>query len=405
MQILFAHQNFPAQFGAFGAWLAQNGWDVTFITSAPDTAPPPGCRMVHMKPHREPTRGIHRFAFGLEKAMINAQAFANAAIGAREQGLAPDVVVAHSGWGSGTFAKAVWPQCKYVSYVEWYYRHPPVDLGPSGPRQREEDARAQALARNAPTLLDLAEADLVFCPTRFQADQFPEKLRRNMVVMHDGIDTDLHAPATDPVLPAAVGALPAGAEVVSFATRGMEPHRGFPEFMRALAKLQARRPRLHAVIGGQDRAAYGPGRKDGRTWKEAMLADLDLDEDRLHFTGLLARRDYVKLLQATHVHVYLSVPFVLSWSMIEAMSAACPLVLSDTVPVREAAVPGEHGLFVDHHDIDALAAAIETLLDDRAQAEALGRAARAAAIRNYSASWIWPWRARMLADLVRHGAG
>lgn len=403
MQILFAHQNYPAQFGNFGAYLARNGWDVAFITSAAGAKPPPGCRMVKMTPHREPTKGVHRFAYNLEKAMINGQAFANAAIRARSEGLNPDVVVGHSGWGSGTFAKAVWPASKYVAYVEWFYRYPPVDAVLTMNKQAEEDARAHALARNAPTLLDLAEADLVFCPSRFQASQFPERLRRDMVIMHDGVDTDYHAPADTPALPKALAEVPADAEIVSYATRGMEPHRGFPEFMRALARLQARRPKLHAIIGGQDRIAYGPARADGRGWKQAMLDELDLDETRIHWTGLLPRKDYLAVLQATDVHVYLSVPFVLSWSMIEAMSVGCPLVVSDTEPVREAATHGDTALMVDHSDIDALAEAIARLLDDRALAGALGRSARAAAIRDYSANWIWPWRDRTLSDLVRAG--
>ena len=160
--------------------------------------------------------------------------------------------------------------------------------------------------------------------------------------MHDGVDTDFHSPAAKPQLPPAVGAISNDAEVVTYATRGMEPHRGFPEFMRALAKLQSRRPKLHAIIGGQDRVAYGPQRRDGRSWKEAMLAELSLDRSRISWTGLLTRGDYVNLLRSAHVHVYLSVPFVLSWSMIEAMSIGCPLVLSDTEPVREAAqAPGK----------------------------------------------------------------
>ncbi len=401
MQILFAHQNFPAQFGAFGAYLARHGWEVAFITAATTATPPPGCSMVHMKPHREPTKGVHRFAYDVENAMINGQAFANAAINARKQGLQPDVVVAHSGWGSGTFAKAVWPTCKYVPYVEWYYRHPPVDALLVPTTQPDEDARAQALARNTPTLLDLAEADLVFCPTEFQARQFPPKLRQDMRVMHDGIDTRFHAPTDSPVLPNGLAALPGDAEIVSYATRGMEPHRGFPEFMRALARLQARRPKLHAIIAGKDRIAYGPRRRDGRSWKEAMLDELDLDESRIHWTGLLPGQDYRALLQATHVHVYLSVPFVLSWSMIEAMSTGCPLVASDTPPVREAATQGEDALLVDHSDIDALAGAVETLLDDRTRARALGRAARQTALRNYATDWIWPWRSRVLSDLIR----
>lgn len=399
MNVLFSHQNFPAQFGAFGAYLALNGWSVSFFTENGKASPPPLCSLYRMRPHRQPTEGVHRFVRPLERAMINGQAFANAAIRARGQGLNPDIVVAHSGWGSGTFAKAVWPGCKYVSYVEWFYRWPPVD-SVVGTRTGDEDGRAKALAQNAPTLLDLAEADLVMCPTRFQASQFPSWIRDRIVVMHDGVDTDFFVPDALATPPLPDGVLPLDAEVVTYATRGMEPHRGFPEFMRALALLQKRRPRLQAIIGGEDRIAYGPKLADGKTWKTFLLEELDLDESRIHWTGLLPRNAWRALLQSTHVHVYLTVPFVLSWSLIEAMATGCPLVASRTPPVLEALDDGQTADLVDHTDIEALASAVSRLLDDRERARGLGREARVAALRRYAASWIYPARAQALADLA-----
>jgi len=242
---------------------------------------------------------------------------------------------------------------------------------------------------------------LLICPTHFQAAQFPAEYRRNMVVMHDGVDTHLHRPNPNAVAPVEQGALPDDAEVISYATRGMEPHRGFPEFMRALARLQARRPKLHAIIGGDDRVSYGHRLSEGDSWKQRMLSELDLDETRLHWPGSLPRGRYIALLQATHVHVYLTVPFVLSWSLIEAMSVGCPLVASKVAPVEEAISDEETGLLVDHRDTEQLAAAIERLLDNRKLAKALGDAARVAAIRRYGAEWVWPCRARILEDLHR----
>ncbi|TCP44299.1 glycosyltransferase [Rhodovulum marinum] len=401
MEILFSHLNFPAQFGGFGAYLARQGWRVWFMTERDGVTPPPGCRVVRMTPHRAPTEGVHRFARPLESAMINGQAFANAALAARGAGLAPDIVVAHSGWGAGTFAKAVWPETRYVSYVEWYYRHPPVDaIGPVR-GGNDPDRRALALARNAPTLMDLAEADMVLCPTRFQADQFPGWMRDRITVMHDGVDTGFFAPAPGARMALPGLALPEGAEIVTYATRGMEPTRGFPEFMRALAILQARRPNLHAVIGGEDRVAYGPRPADGKGWKARMLEELALDETRLHWPGPLGRGDWRSLLRGTDVHVYLTVPFVLSWSLVEAMAVGAPLAVSDCAPVREAVEPGVSAEMVDHRDPAALADAIGRLLDDRARAARLGQGARRAAERLFDAAWIYPAKARMLADLLR----
>jgi len=401
MQILFSHQNFPAQFGSFGAYLARNGWEVSFFSENDTIPPPPGCKLFKMTPHRKPTEGVHRFAKPLEQAMINGQAFANTAIAALDTGLKPDVVVAHSGWGSGTFAKAVWPECKYVSYVEWFYRWPGLDKSHRMDEATSADDRARALARNAPTLLDLVEADMVFCPTNFQAAQFPDWLRERIKVMHDGVDTARLAPNPSAKMPVLALDLPPDAEIVTYATRGMEPHRGFPDFMRAIALLQKSRPKLHALIGGEDRVAYGAKLPAGQSWKQIMLDELDLDESRLHWTGLLPRDQWLKLLQATHVHIYLTVPFILSWSMIEAMSVACPMVVSNTAPVLEAMTPDVTGLVVDHVKTEELAAAIARLLDDRALAKRLGAQARWHVKQNYDASWIYPSRAWELANLVR----
>lgn len=404
MNILFAHQNFPGQFGGFAKFLSDNGWSVSFATAKEGLPQLPWCQLIKMTPHRDPTPGVHRFARGLEKAMINGQAFANAGIKARNAGISPDIVVGHSGWGSGTFAKAVWPDCRYVAYVEWYYRWPPVDDVSTDRKQNLEDGRANALARNTPTLLDLAEADLVFCPTDFQAMQFPPKIRRDFVVMPDGVDARKLAPDRDARAPLPEGrSLPEDAEIVTYATRGMEPHRGFPEFMRAIQRLQKTRPNLHVVVGGEDRVAYGPQLPDGDSWKKRMLSELDLDLDRVHFTGLLPRDAYTRLMQSSTVHVYLTVPFVLSWSLIEAMSIGCALVASDVAPVRDAIRDRDTASLVDHTDIDALTSAIDQLLDDAPRRAKLGENARNAVLQNFDILKIYPERAKLLEETVRQG--
>ncbi len=401
MKILFSHQNFPAQFGEFALYLARNGWDVTYATAAPQAKPMPGVAIMRMKPPREPEEKVHRLAFPTERMALNGQGFARAAIAARENGYQPDIVMAHAGWGSGTFCKAVWPDVKYAPYAEWYYRYPYVDAMETPEPKTEEDLRAHALARNAPMLLDLIDADFIQCPSRFQASQFPEHFQSRMTVMPDGLDTRAHAPTDTPQLPDKVDPLPPDAEIVTYATRGMEPHRGFPQFMRALEILQKKRPRLHAIIGGEDRIAYGRQLRDGTTWKSRMLSELDLDETRLRWPGLLPRPQYVRLLQSSHVHAYLSVPFVLSWSFLEAMSVGCALVASDVEPIREAAGDGVEALFCDHNDPEAIADRIERLLEDRAMAKEMGERARARILRDYDRNWVFPARARLLSEVVR----
>ncbi|WP_172328290.1 glycosyltransferase [Mangrovicoccus sp. HB161399] len=400
MKIIFSHQNFPAQFGHFGAYLARTGWDVTFFTAAEAAKPPEGCRMVKMGAHREPGDQTHRYLRGLESAVLNAQGFANAAMRARAKIPEPDVVVAHSGWGSGSFAKAVWPETKFVSYAEWYYRWPPRDLGSEKPSQGPEDGRAYTMSRNLPMLLDFDQADRIWCPTGFQAAQFPEAYRQRMTVRHDGVDCETFSPAK-----AWVEGVPEDAELVTYATRGMEPHRGFPEFMRALAMLQKQRPKMHAVIAGQDRVAYGEKLPEGESWKARMLEELDLDLDRIHFVGLLPYAKYRELLQASMAHVYLTVPFVLSWSMIESMAVGCPMVVSDTPPVREVVTDGSMAEIVGLRDADAVARAIARLLDDPDMARRKGEMARRRVLAAYDRRWIWPARAQELAELATEIAG
>ncbi|MBP7241931.1 glycosyltransferase [Amaricoccus sp.] len=342
--ILFVHDAFPGQFGALGRWLAGEGWDVAFATAA---AAPPGAggfRILRYAPHRAPQPGTHPCAQPMDRAAINGQAFVRAALAARRDGYRPDIVVAHSGRGAGMFARDVFPEAAFVAYCEWWYRHPGVDvaylaaLDGRAPRAGPETAVEAAMherARNAPIAIDLAAADAAICPTGFQAAQFPKVFRHDLSILHDGVDADAFAPEPGAAGDTLDGLVAPEARVVTYATRGMEPHRGFPQFMAALPAILAADPRAVAVIAGDNRVAYGGDALRRVDWKARALAEHDLDPARVRFTGKLPRADYLRLLRRSDAHVYLTVPFVLSWSMIEAMSAGCALVLSDTAPVRE----------------------------------------------------------------------
>ena len=194
MRILFIHDNYPAQFGAFGGWLAQRGWDVRFAT-AWEGGKSEDPRFFRYKAHRDPTEGVHPYAANFEKCVINGQASARAFLTAREKGYAPDIIMAHSGWGSGMFARDVWSEAKFVAYLEWWYSYPPSDDLSLGTHKFDLHASLRQTARNAPFLLDMTGAALRLCPTKFQASQFPDELRGGLTVMHDGIDVTLHAPA------------------------------------------------------------------------------------------------------------------------------------------------------------------------------------------------------------------
>lgn len=386
MQILFLHDNFPAQFGVFGQYLARKGWDVWFGTQR-EKSSLNGLKIFNYSPHREITEKVHPYVGGFEKSVINGQSLARTALKLKGKGLSPDIVMAHSGWGPGLFVKDVWPKAKYVGYFEWYYNSDAPDIvflqSQDNPRGIDDDLRTRA--RNASILMDLANCDAALCPTEFQKSQFPDCFLPKITVMHDGIDTQTYKPAPGAGLKLDNLDLSHAEELITYVGRGMEPYRGFPELMRALEIVLKERPKAHAVIVGQDRVAYGKRLEEGDSYKKRMLEECDFDLSRIHFTGLLPRPDYLKVLQASDVHVYFTAPFVLSWSMMEAMSAGCTIVTSDVAPVHEMAggdAPTVH--CVDHRDRKAAAAAIGGLLDDRPRAQALGAAARKFILDGYS---------------------
>lgn len=389
MRILFLHDNFPAQFGPIGEYLAKKGWEVCFGTHR-KVLKSPHIKVFNYNPHREITKGVHPYAAPFERAAINGQAAARACIELKKSGFVPDVMMAHSGWGPGMYLKDVFPDARYIGYFEWYYQ----PIGPdvafmSGDAPRSEDELLRTRGRNAPILTDLAACDYGLVPTQFQKDQFPGLLTEKLKKLHDGVDVDTYAPR-----PGAGLALPGldlshAEEIITYVARGMEPYRGFPQFMAAAAEVMRRRPNAHFVIAGEDRVAYGQKLPNGETWKKRMLAQHAFDDKRLHFTGLIPRDQYLKLLQASSIHVYLTVPFVLSWSMMEAMSAGCLVLGSDTEPVRELIEHEKNGLLVDFHNVQAIARAIGRVLDDPEKYAPMRAAARRLIVENYAASDIY----------------
>lgn len=399
VQILFLHDNFPAQFGVFGQYLARNGWDVWYGTQRKGAALD-GLKTFVYAPHRDVTEKIHPYVGGFERAVLNGQSLARSALKLKEKGLNPDIVMAHSGWGNGLFVKDLWPKSAYIAYFEWYYRSGAPDIVFMQEAKRELDDDLRSRSRNTPILMDLASCDAGLCPTEFQKSQFPACFHDKITVMHDGIDVERYKPQEGATLVLPDLNLSHVDEIITYVARGMEPYRGFPEFMKALEIVLAQRPDTHAVILGEDRVAYGKKLPEGESFKQRAQSSLDIDWSRVHFTGLAPRPDYLKVLQASSVHVYLTVPFVLSWSMMEAMSTGCAIVSSDVDPVSEMA-GGETPtlLQVDHRNPGAVAAGIKTLLDDRGKAKALGDAARNFICDGFAAQDLYSRKAEWLRRL------
>lgn len=413
-RILFVHQNFPAQFGGLSHYLQSEGWDVLFANAVQgvpqhEITKNHNLKIIGFSARREPAKAIHRYLDGTEKAVLNGQGFAQMAVRLLHSGYVPDIVVAHSGWGSGSFARAVWPEAKYVQYLEWWYNYPekdPETCADETITQRDDifDRRAGSQCKNLPALLDFAMADAVISPTRHQASTFPEFLREKTTVMHDGIDCKLHSPGPRQLPVLADGAsIPPGAPILTYATRGMEPTRGFMEFMEALSRLQKINPDVHTLIAGKPTVHYGSKLAEGDSYKKRAMETWDFDHDRIHWVGRLPRSAYRDLLRSSDCHVYLTKPFVLSWSLIEAMGIGCPLVVSDNATVREA-LPGKHqAVHVDHSDTDALVDAMCRVLADPVGSRKMGKAARRRALRYYDQEKLYPMHRDFFLDVI--GAG
>ena len=387
MNILFVHNNFPAQFVRMARALVQiPGHKVAAIGS--ETARSmAGVELLRYKIPEMKVNGVHRFARRFEHECRRAEQVLFAASALRGSGFEPDVVVVHCGWGENLALRSIFPKARFIIYCEYYYRGEGQDVnfddqyGVFG-----ADGLTGVHCNNVSTLLALADCDAGISPTHWQRSTFPVEFHDKIHVIHEGIDTQLARPHAR-----ARFQLPGGRwltrrdEVVTFATRSLEPLRGFSTLTRALPRILRERPNAEIVVVGADRAAYGPGAPDGGGWKTHCLREalLQLDLSRVHFLDFLPYDRFLNLLQVSSAHLYLTYPFVLSWSLTEAMSVGCKIVGSDTSPVREDIKHGESGLLAAFNDERAVADSVISLLAEPERWDELGQAARRTIVESY----------------------
>lgn len=386
VKALFVHQNCPGQFKHLAPALAAEGHQVLFIGQK-DKLTPVGVTRLEYTPHREVTPKIHPYLAGTEAAILNAQAVARLGFTLKKQGFVPDVMIGNPGWGETLFLKDVWPESPLIALAEFYYNGRGADVGFDPEFDTGPDAVLRARARTAQHLLAIEAADLAYSPTEWQRAQFPSVYRDRIRVIHDGIDVARIAPD-----PGARFTLPEGRvltredEVLTYVSRNLEPYRGFHSFMRALPAILERRPAARVVIVGGDEVSYGGRPKAGGSWREALLAEIGPLPDRVVFTGRIPYADYVSLLRVSSVHVYLTYPFVLSWSMLEAMAAGAFVVGSATPPVQEVIADGRNGWLVDFFDPVAIAGRVAEALSCRREVDELRRNARETVVERYALS-------------------
>lgn len=387
--VLFVHQNFPGQFRHVAPALARRGDRVLALTINEPAEALPGVALVNYSARVKARLEAAGKRIGdWESKVIRGQAAAEAMLVLRGQGFVPDVVFAHSGWGEALFVRSVFPEARFLVYAEFYYGGANGDIGfdPEFSQPSIESSQRTTL-KNTHLLHALSECDAALAPTEFQRDQHPAWARDKISVIHEGIDTRRFQPdeAASLQLKGAGITLRAGDEVVTFVARQLEPYRGYHILMRALPLLQQLRPRARIVIVGGDGVSYGSPAPGGGSWKKIFLDEVQsrVDMSRIHFVGKVPHGTLTRLMQLSAAHIYLTYPFVLSWSLLEAMSIGCLIVASDTAPVREVITHGETGVLVDFFDAQALARRVAECLDQPQAFRLLREQARVAVAARY----------------------
>lgn len=392
MNILFIHQNLPGQFKNLAPALARQGHRCVALTlRVKEPTQWQGVRVVPYAIQPTPGKGTHRWLQDLNTKVTRAEGCMKAALKLKEMGFAPDVILAHPGWGESLFLRDVWPEARIGLYYELYYQ---ADSGDNGfdPEFSNPDNMLDPLRlrlKNLNNAIHYPLGDMGLSPTRFQAESFPKKYQDRITVIHDGIDTQQATPnpsarfeVSDKLV------LTPEDEVVTFVNRNLEPYRGYHIFMRALPELLRQRPNAQVVIVGGDGHSYGAAAPKGQSWKKIFIDEVrseisDADWERVHFVGKLPYDRFLTMLQVASVHVYLTYPFVLSWSLLETMSIGAAIVASDTAPVREVIEHDKAGRLVDFFDQDALVSEVCDLLEDGEARARLGQAARDLIVSHY----------------------
>lgn len=396
MKFLFIHQNFPAQFKNIAPQLARLGHEVVALTPRDlGTKNWGGVKIVNYAIQQASGTNLHRWLTDFETKTIRGEACFLAALKLKKEGFTPDRIIAHPGWGESLFLKEVWPKARLGIYCEFFYNLEGSDIGFDPEHSAvHEDEGCRIRMRNVNNFMHFDIADAGLSPTHWQKSTFPNPFRNKISVVHEGIDTDILKPNEQVKLK--IGdkvEVRKGDPVITFVNRNLEPYRGYHIFMRALPEVLKANPEARVLIVGGDEVSYGSAPPGGQSWKDIYLDEVrpsfsPSEISRIHFLGKLPYEQFVSVMQISMAHVYLTYPFVLSWSLLEAMSIGCSVVASDTAPVREATKENETAILVDFFNHEQLAQEITQMLRDPIKRARISAAARQKILTEFDLSRV-----------------
>ncbi len=403
MKILFVHQNFPGQYKHIAPYLASKKHEIVAVSinKQPDIT---GINQIQYSLKRGTSQNIHPWVSDFETKIIRGEGCAFALMTLKNQGFKPDIILCHPGWGEGIFIKEIFPRVPLLFFFEFFYHPMGVDVGFDSEFPSDFVDSLRVRTKNANNLITLNICDHGVTPTNFQLSVFPDEYKRKISVIFDGVDTNILRP--DNTVEATFqngNKLTCNEEIITFVNRNLEPYRGWHSFARSIPIIQALRPNAHILIIGGDDVSYGSQPKDGISYKHRFINEIKdkVDWSKVYFTGRVPYNQFVRILQLSSVHVYLTYPFVLSWSMIEAMSCGCLVIGSKTPPVEEVIQHEINGLLVDFFNPEEIALAVNMVLNHPDRMHKIREKARETVINKYDLKTIClPAHIKLINDLA-----
>lgn len=405
MKYLFVHPNMPGQYKHIARIAAEDEKNqVVFITKPKPGLEIPNVTKIEYKVEREASPDVHSYLVGIERAVYESQDVWRICKKLKDKGFVPDIIIGHFGWGNGFFLKDIYPDSPILSLMEFYYNagEDASDMNFLGDEEITPNDTARIRMKNIIHQQNLTYSDWGICPTHFQFKQNPDIFYPKLSVLHDGIDVDVVKPRSDLdslTLPNGVK-LKKGDEIITYISRNFEPYRGFPTFMRAAEIILKNRPNAHIVMVGQDGVSYGKKPQGNKTYRQMMMEEVTLPEDRFHFLGYLPYDQMVKVMQISSAHIYLTVPFVLSWSMLEAMACGCAMITSDTAPIHEVITHEKNGLIVDFFSPEEVAGAVDKIIEHKDRMQDMRDEARKTVVERYALNKLLPYHFGIIKDLA-----